>query len=137
MSEVLEEKFQGERPLGVMILAILHIISIPSFALAAAAVSGSAAISILIIVVGLIYFTLAYGLWNGKGWAWSWSVFFQILVIVQVFLSFIFKTFRPVTSLYNLTVAVLIIYYLTRPHVKAFFGKQKISLVDWFLGRTS
>lgn len=68
------------------------------------------------ILLGLLSFVFAYGLLNGKGWAWTITLIFSILGILINLVGL------PVTIL-GLAINVIVIYYLTRPYVKAFFGK--------------
>lgn len=127
-----------ERPFGVTILAILTAINaIVSFGLAAfvgvifawigelipRALTGLLAIiamvvSVIAVIFGLIYLLLAWGLWSGKGWAWTITL---ILTILSLLGSLI--TAASGFGIVSLIINVLILYYLTRPHVKAFFGK--------------
>jgi hypothetical protein len=126
-----------QRPFGVTILAILEIIS-GLFELGAGAllliaagfigglsgVSGFggilagifSAIGGVLIILGLLAFLIAYGLWTGQGWAWTLSLIFSIIGIILGILSL------P-AGVISLIIDILIIYYLTRPHVKAFFRK--------------
>jgi len=132
-----------ERPFGVTILAILEVIggilslAAGAFMLFAAAAFGMmipgempggisgfvglmmglfSVIGIVVITIGLISFIIAYGLWNGRGWAWTLCLIFSIIGIIIGILSL------P-TGIISLIINILILYYLTRPHVKAFFGK--------------
>ncbi len=127
-----------ERPFGVTILAILTAINgIISFGLVAfvgiifawigefvpRALTGLFAIiaivvSVVAVIFGLIYLLLAWGLWSGKGWAWTITL---ILTILSLFGSLI--TVTSGIGIVSLIIDILILYYLTRPHVKAFFGK--------------
>jgi hypothetical protein len=70
----------------------------------------------ILLILGLISFLLAYGLWTGKGWAWTLTLIFSIIGILLGLVSL------P-TGIITILINVLILYYLTRPHVKAFFGK--------------
>jgi uncharacterized membrane protein (DUF2068 family) len=70
------------------------------------------------LIFGIIAFVLAYGLFTGKGWAWLWSL---VLAVIGVILA-IFEA-RVVPIIVPLIINLIIIYYLTRPHVKAFFGR--------------
>jgi len=73
-------------------------------------------IAIILLILGLISFLLAYGLWTGKGWAWTLTFIFSIIGILLGLVSL------P-SGIISILINVLILYYLTRPHVKAFFGK--------------
>lgn len=70
----------------------------------------------IIIVVGLVNFAIAYGLLKGLGWAWMLSLVFAIISIVFGILMF------PI-GIVAIILDALIIFYLTRSNVKAFFGK--------------
>lgn len=75
-------------------------------------------IVLVLAILGIISFVLAYGLWNAKGWTWTMPI---MLVIISVILS----PFMPAPSVVSFIINVLIIGYLTRPDVKAFFGKTQ------------
>ncbi len=123
-----------ERPLGVVILVILQVIggifwlgaSASAFVGAGMAamvpVFGWLAGGVLVILglialfLGLLSFFVAYGLWNGRAWAWTLAILFSLLGIIMGILSL------P-GGILNILIGIVVIYYLTRPHVKAFFGK--------------
>jgi len=133
-----------ERPFGVTVLAILEIIS-ALFSLGAGALMLMAvgfigaiieempggywgagfsglvagmliAIGVVMVILGLISLFIAYGLWTDKGWAWTLCLVFSIIGLILSILSI------P-SGIISLIINILILYYLTRPHVKAFFGK--------------
>jgi hypothetical protein len=131
-----------ERPLGVTILAILEAIGgiiylagiliiglflemirefMPGAMPEAGFLKGFIELIVLIativlLILGLVSFLLAYGLWTGKGWAWTLTFIFSIIGILLGLISL------P-SGIISILINVLILYYLTRPHVKAFFGK--------------
>jgi len=127
-----------ERPFGVTLLAILAIIdALMAFGTASmvgfmfgmmesmipgGAGSIFAGIGMIIagiaVIFGLIYLLLAWGLWTGKGWAWTVMMIFSILGLIGSIISLI-----TLVGIVPLIINILILYYLTRPHVKAFFGK--------------
>ncbi|GBC71745.1 hypothetical protein HRbin02_01533 [Candidatus Calditenuaceae archaeon HR02] len=128
------------RPTGVTVLAILEIIgailsllaAMAFFALGALAGAGSelgvmgglfAAFGVafggLLLILALIGFVIAYGFWTGKGWAWILGIIFSIIGIIIGLVSIIGNP----TSIIGIIINGLILYYLTRPHVKAWFGK--------------
>lgn len=131
------------RPLGVTILAILEVLGglvflgIGALMLIAASLVTAATVSVpyfpfafpaailaavllvygaVLAILGIFAFVIAYGLWTGKGWAWTLAI---ILAIIAIIMGLISLPSGIVTILIN----VIIIYYLTRPHVKEFFGK--------------
>lgn len=139
---------RGERPLGVAILAISYIIgALIIFALAVVVLKlGQSSepdlfkfvvvFAVIAALGGIIQLVLAYGVWNGKGWAWSLLVFSSKAGIMMGFLFFTLGIFLPISrSFFDLIdthyiylataiISALIFYYITRPHVKAFFGKS-------------
>jgi len=121
------------RPLGVTILAILHIIggilSLLSAVSTVAMLSGIlgypfyglfetifVTITAVSAIVGILGFVIAYGFWNGKGWAWTMGI---ILAIIGIIFSVIYLPM----GIISIIIEAVVIYYLTRPHVKEFFGK--------------
>ena len=78
---------------------------------------------------------MAYGLWKGKGWAWIISI---IVLFIGIAVDIISVSITSTGILSNtgsnllgdnasgivsLAINAFIIYYLYRPHVKAYFGK--------------
>ncbi len=103
---------------------------------------------LIAVIIAIVDLALGYGLWTGKEWARIIIIIFCILGIlaslvlialgalsftggfaiarmipVLVFVK-IFAALPLVMGLITLVIDVLIVYYLTRPHVKAFFKKQ-------------
>lgn len=120
------------RPVGVTILAVLEIISgivgvvgglfLASFSGmmdmdflgAMAGVVGG-----VLVALGLASFVLAWGLLQGKSWAWTLTL---ILTIIAVIFDL------PSLNVIGLIIEAIILYYLFRPHVKAYFGKGEMVL---------
>ena len=129
-----------QRPLGVTLLAILHVLQAAVVFLIGLVlmILGTLIrsmmrvyyprlfagilpiIGVLLIILGLLYIGFAYGLWTGKGWAWTLSLIFAVLGIIGSLVSLVRGGF---VSIVTLVLDVVIIYYLTRPHIKVFFGK--------------
>jgi hypothetical protein len=142
------------RPTGVTIIAILNIISgiimllggiglaaigsiLPTLttvdpnaggqmALAGLLGVGGVAIGGILIILGIISFIVAWGLLKGKSWAWTVTVVLSVISIVMGIISLVGGNFG---SIVNIIIAGIIIYYLYRPHVKAYFGKSVKDLV--------
>lgn len=74
------------------------------------------AIAAVAAIVGILYLIVAYALWTGKGWAWWLTI---ILSVIGIFLGLLSIPWGIIT----IFIEILIIYYLTRLHVKNFFGK--------------
>lgn len=128
------------RPFGVTFLAVLHAIQavvVFLIGVVIVAIGGFVSrrlfgvphllsgilwvIGAVLIIIGLLYLVLAYGLWTGRGWAWLISLILAGLGVVGSLLSLLRG---GVVAIITLLLDVLIIYYLTRPNVKVFFGKS-------------
>jgi hypothetical protein len=104
-----------------------------------------AAVGSVLLAIGIGYLVMFYGLLKGKGWAWTITI---ILLIIGVAIQIISTTTGSVfnTSLMSsnnsgstntnsvisgmiggiigIAINLVILYYLFRPRVKAFFGKS-------------
>ena len=93
----------------------------------------------IVLAVGIGYLVVSYGLLKGKGWAWTITVVLSIIAIivqtisaittVNVLLSYdINASWAGIIShIIGIAINGVIIYYLFRSHVKAFFGKTRPS----------
>ncbi len=136
------EEARPERPLGVAIISVLDIlfgilmlfggilfIAMGPFIMAqmppeafpfAQLVGGAIAIvGVAIVVLGLISILLGYLLWNGSNIARLLHIVFAILGIIFDILSF-----NPL-SIIGIIISLIIIWYLTRPHVVNFFSYEE------------
>jgi hypothetical protein len=96
------------------------------------------AIGAIVLAVGIGYLVVSYGLLKGRVWAWIGTVILTIIAIaVQIVsgvtasmfnASFIDDTNSFVTGIIAQIVGIaingVILYYLYRPNVKAFFGRS-------------
>ncbi len=122
------------RPLGVTILAILGIIAaLFLFAFAALfAVLAPMSLaemksavpflsflfavgSVFFAILGAVQLVISYGLWKGATWAWWIYVILLALGIASSLLSL------P-QGVVGLVLNGIILYYMTRPRVKEYFG---------------
>src|SRR5712691_6267594 len=136
------------RPLGVSIIAnfcivagILGIVGIALSSTGAVKASGVRAVSL---AESLYILVTGYGLRKAKGWAWTIS-------IIGIFIGFATGTYAIIFNISPITgsisnqvgtaeagvvtniiiisivtifvIEIIILYYLYRPHVKAYFGK--------------
>ena len=125
------------RPTGIAILAILELLGgilILLVGIALAAVGGSVLSSLgygslgglaavaggVVAIFGIIGLLVGWGLWTGKGWAWWLAVILSILGVLVSIGSIAVGAF---TSVVGLIIDAVILWYLFRPHVKAFFGR--------------
>ena len=78
-------------------------------------------VAVILLLLALVEFVLAYGLWSGMSWAWVASLAFALLGIVFA----IFSLFlRPgIGEIISLLVNLLIVYYLMQPRIHSYFGK--------------
>ena len=120
------------RPVGVTILAILEIISgvtAIGFGVFFTALLGSVgsriigsegaiigAITGIALALGIASFVMAWGLLKGKSWAWTITLILTIISFISNALS---------TNIVGVILGFAILYYLFRPHVKAYFGKSE------------
>lgn len=99
----------------------------------------SAGLGAVLLVIGTGYIVMSYGLLKGKGWAWTLTI---ILILIGIAINIISaitggvynmsavnsmssspSSSAIVGSAIVIAINIVIIYYLYRPHVKAFFGK--------------
>ena len=81
---------------------------------------GILAIGGILIAIGILSFVVAYGLLKGRRWAWTLTV---ILSIISIVLAAISIAVGSIPSIISIIISGIILYYLYRPHVKAYFGK--------------
>ncbi|HID05244.1 MAG TPA: hypothetical protein EYH45_03790 [Candidatus Caldiarchaeum subterraneum] len=125
------------RPTGVTILAVLEIIGgilsllggvglmvLAGFAATVPVVGIFAgvlvALGAALTLLGILSFIVAYGLLKGMGWAWMLAL---ILSIIGVIIGVVSLVQGGVSAVVGIIINVIIIYYLTRPHVKQYFGR--------------
>jgi uncharacterized membrane protein len=82
---------------------------------------GFLAVGGVLIAIGIISFVVAYGLLKGKSWAWTLTLVLSIISIVVAVISI--ATTGNMFNIINIIISGIILYYLYRPHVKAYFGK--------------
>jgi hypothetical protein len=78
------------------------------------------AIGGILLAMAIVSFVVAYGLLKGLGWAWTVTV---ILSIISIVLNAISIAAGNISSIISIIISGIILYYLYRPHVKAYFGK--------------
>jgi magnesium-transporting ATPase (P-type) len=98
-------------------------------------------IGAIVLAVGIGYLVVSYGLLKGKGWAWTVTVILTIIAIVIQIISVIsasmFNASIPsdtnalvsgiIAHIIGIAINGVILYYLYRPNVKAYFGKSQPS----------
>ena len=110
---------QKQRPLGVTLIAILTAIGGLIF-LASGLFLLIIGIGIILLALGIAYLVMAYGLWIGRGWAWTITLILSAIGIVVAIVSI---AADPIGAIIRIIIPGVVIYYLYRPNVKAYFGK--------------
>jgi hypothetical protein len=123
-----------KRPLGVTIVAILMIIN--GIILIASGIGGVTAGAVMgipfvgvassvLIALGIAALIIAWGLITGKGWAWIVTVILSMISIIMSIIAIVGGNFGAII---NLIISGVILYYMYRPDVKAYFGRKSISV---------
>lgn len=131
---------QKQRPRGVTIIAIIMIIG----GVASLFAIASGPFGIVSSVLGIVYLVMGYGLFKGNRWAWTGTI---ISLIVGIIVGIISTTFSitntsAVSSIspgmiliisiivlsISIGIDIIIICYLYRPHVKAYFSISRNTL---------
>ena len=113
------------RPFGVTLIAILAVLGglgslFSGFAILAVIPILGLIFGGLLIIIGLAYFAVAYGLWKGLNWAWTITLIVSALGIIVGLASLVVGN---IGAIFHVIVNGIVIYYLYRPNVKAYFGK--------------
>jgi hypothetical protein len=126
-----------QRPAGVTLLSVLEILSGIIWLIFAAILLGfiqgfhephiwtlpfvidtiALFLGTVYLILGFVSFLLAYGFWYGKSWAWLGGIILEVMGLILNLIEF------P-SGLLGLFINTLVLYYLTRPHVKRYFGRQ-------------
>ena len=136
----------SQRPTGVTVLAVLALIgglimvffggfeamlgpmlgeemARQSGEAADAAVGGVMAfMGVGFLVVGIVQLVTAYGLFTLKSWAWMLAVVLQFIALVMNGLQLTGD--KMGAAVISMLIAIGILYYLFRPHVKQAFGRS-------------
>jgi uncharacterized membrane protein (DUF2068 family) len=81
---------------------------------------GAAAVGGVMIALGIVSFVVAYGLLKGRSWAWTLTI---VLSIISIVLNALSLAAGNVAAIVSIIISGIILYYMYRPHVKAYFGK--------------
>lgn len=71
------------------------------------------AFSAVILIMGILFTIVGFGLMSGKGWAWWLSIIVMALNLILGLITF---------NIFTIIIAALILIYLTRPNTKGWFG---------------
>ena len=112
---------QNDRTLGVTIIAILAILGgIGSLVGGIALVAIIPFLGAALIIIGLAYFGVAYGLWKGLKWTWIITLIVTVIAFISGLELIIVGN---VGAVIPVIINAIIIYYLFKPNVKAYFGR--------------
>jgi hypothetical protein len=75
----------------------------------------------VLVAIAIVSFVVAYGLLKGKRWAWTVAIILSIISIVWNAITLV--TAANYGGIISIIISGIILYYLYRPHVKAYFGK--------------
>jgi hypothetical protein len=76
---------------------------------------------IISLLLAILYFAIAYGVWKGRGWAWMLGVVVSIIGIVFGVLGL--SGGVSVSNLISLALPIVVIYFLWQPDVKRWLGR--------------
>ena len=124
---------QRDRPIGITIIAILMIISGIFFIIGGIGFTALSVISLAFlaggigsIILGIASLVVAWGLLKGAGWAWIITL---IITIISIIANIISLAGGNTASIIGIIIEGIIIYYLYRPNVKAYFGRSRTPMV--------
>ncbi len=96
-------------------------------------------IGIILLIIGIAYIIMSYGLVKGKGWSWTITVILIIMNLAISIIPIIIGLLSAIPTINNdyslliivlaptlidISISIIILYYFYRPHVKVFFGKS-------------
>lgn len=85
--------------------------SVPIMAITTAFLTG---IGIVLLILAVLGFIMTWGLWSGKSWA-------RTITMILAVISIVTGIFSLPGSLISILINIIILYYLTRPHIKAYY----------------
>ncbi len=85
--------------------------SVPILAVTTAFLTG---IGIVLLILALLGFIMTWGLWSGQSWARTITMILNVISIIT-------GIFSLPGSLISILISIGILYYLTRPQIKAYY----------------
>ena len=76
---------------------------------------------IILALIAILYFAIAYGVWKGRGWSWMLGMVVSIIAIVFGVLGL--SGGVSLGSLISLALPVVVVYFLWQPEVKRWLGR--------------
>lgn len=124
---------ERNRPIGITIIAILMIISGILFIIGGIGLTALGVISLAFlaggigsIILGIASLVVAWGLLKGAGWAWIITL---IITIISIIVNIASLAGGNTANIIGIIINGIIIYYLYRPNVKAYFGRSRTPMV--------
>lgn len=119
------QQSQTQRPLGITILAILAAVGGVLGLLAALTLLGFGLgiYGLVILLLSVAYLAFAFGAWTLKPWAWTLGVAVAVASALWA-IFWLTQGADVVSTLINLVISGVILYYLFQPDVKAAFGRS-------------
>jgi uncharacterized membrane protein (DUF2068 family) len=71
-------------------------------------------IGLVLLVLSILGFIMTWGLWSGKSWA-------RTITLILAVIGIITGIFSLPGSLISILINIVILYYLTRPHIQAYY----------------
>lgn len=78
-------------------------------------------VGVVLLIFGALGIVVTWGMWTGKAWAWWLAIIVSVIGVIGGLLSIPF-------GLGSLIINGAILYYLTRPHVKVYFGQKPVTV---------
>jgi hypothetical protein len=76
---------------------------------------------IILLVIGLLYAAISYGVWKGRPWSWMLGVVVSIIAIVFGVLGL--SGGISLSSIISLALPIAVVYFLMQPEVKRWLGR--------------
>ena len=76
---------------------------------------------VIIILIGLLYLAIAYGVWKARSWSWMLGMIVSIIAIVFGVLGL--SGGVSVGSIISLALPIIVVYFLWQPEVKRWLGR--------------
>jgi len=85
--------------------------SVPILTITTAFLTG---IGVVLLILAVLGFIMTWGLWSGKSWSRTITMILNVISIVT-------GIFSLPGSIISILISIALIYYLTRPHIKAYY----------------
>ena len=76
---------------------------------------------VIVVLIGLLYLAIAYGVWKGRGWAWMLGVVVSIIAVIFGVLGLAGGV--TLGSILSVLLPALVVYFFWQPEVKRWLGR--------------